>query len=155
VNYLNNLPANSIVTALERLERTFEPKRWPQLKSVEDILSLRTQFPELKRYNLPAQRVVVAALHLESRNNCISRIRNVFIADAINTSVNCNGSALSSLQPALKQLADDLNEDDLKTLTKWRNAREWLLDFFQHIPLGAICIMDKQTAMYVLRRLSD
>jgi hypothetical protein len=154
VNYLHEWPADSIMKTLERVEKTFRPERWPRLESVEDMLSLRTQFPGLEQYNLPAQRVVIAALQLESRNNCISRIRNVFIADAIDTSVNENGFPQSSLQPALEQLANDLNEDDLSTLKQWRKSGEWLLDFFQHIPLGAICMMDKQTTMYVLHRRS-
>jgi len=109
-----------------------------------------TKFSGLQEYRLPAQRVLAAAVQLESRNAHISRIRSVVIADAVETHINSTGSARINLRLALEHLAPDFPRKDLKSLTSWRRAGEWLLNFFQHVPLGAICMMDQLNSLYVM-----
>lgn len=123
---------------------------WLRLADARDLLTRPTQFSGLEEYRLPAQRVLAAAVQLESRNVHISRIRSIVIADAIDTHINSTGSARMNLQLALEHLARGFRHEDLKSLISWRKAGEWLLDFFQQIPLGAICMMDRQTSLYVM-----
>lgn len=131
-----------------RIENALSSERWPQLADLESLFSSPTQFSGLQQYRLPVERVIAAASQLESRSAHIARIRNIVIADAIDTHINNTGSVRSDLQQALKDLAHDSIE--LKFVTRWRLAGEWLLDFFQNIPLGAIFMMGNQTILYVI-----
>ena len=72
------------------------------------------------------------------------------IADAIDTYINSTGSVRTELQPALEHLAGNFHSKHLNSLNSWRKAGEWLIDFFQRVPLGAICMMDQQTILYVM-----
>lgn len=145
VSYCEKKPTNSIVTLLERLEKTFRPEQWPEKKYSIDLLDFSTHFSGLERYSLPAERVVVVSLKLDLCNDNVSRIRNVFIADAIDIDINNTGTVRSYLQSVLRNLADSLSSERLNHLIRCRNAGEWLLDFFQQVPLGAIYMMGKQT----------
>lgn len=109
------------------------------------MLNLSTIFSGLERYSLPAERVVVASLQSDLCNDNISRIRNVVIADAIEVDINNTGTVRSHLQSVLGKLADSLPSERLNHLIRCRNAGEWLLDFFQQVPLGAIYMMGKQS----------
>lgn len=151
LKYCADRPGDSIIPILERIEKTFSSRQWPTEKDLGDLFASHTQFIGLDQYSLPAQRVVVTGLNFESRSDNISRIRNVFIADAIDTHINNIGSARSNLGLALERLALNLHGDQVDSLIRWRRAGEWLLDFFQHIPLGAIYMMGKQTVLYVMR----
>lgn len=152
LKYCQPNPAPTVIKICRRLEQSLGPERWPQLSEVGDLLASPTRFAGLQQCSLPAQRVVLAALLLESRNAHISRIRSVVIADAIDTYINNTGSARTELQSALRHLAGESNVKHLKSLGRWRETGEWLIDFFQHIPLGAIFMMDGQTTMYVSHR---
>lgn len=143
-------PADRTKAAFGKLEKSFSSDRWPQLAELRNLLASPAQLPGLQNYSLPAQRVIAAALQLESRNAHISRIRNLVIADVIDTYINDTGSVRTQLQPALKHLAGALYSEHRESLNRWRKAGEWLTEYFQRIPLGAIFLMDQQTIVYVM-----
>ncbi|KAM0714513.1 hypothetical protein Q7P37_009808 [Cladosporium fusiforme] len=131
---------------LRRIESSLSSKQWPELVEIESLFASPTQFKGLERYSLPAERVVAAASQFESRNANILRIRNIVIADAIDNYINNAGSVRSNLKQALEHLAPETEQR--KSLTGWRKSGEWLLQFFQIIPLGAIYMMGKQTSIW-------
>lgn len=138
------------MSLLQRIEKTFQPEQWPGPEHTIDLLAFPTQFSGLEQYSLPAERVVVASQRVDLRDDNVSRIRNMFIADAIDIDINHAGTVRSYLQLALRNLAHGLHGEHLDRLVRRRYAGEWLLNFFQqHIPLGAICMMGKQTVTYV------
>lgn len=141
-------------TLIRRVERAFSPERWAQVVDLKDVFASPTQNSIVQAYHLPAQRVVVAALHLEVRNAHVSRIRNIVVADAVDTYVNNTGPVRMELQSAIKFLAGDSDSKHLNSVKSWRDAGEWLLDFFQCIPLGAIYMMHEQSIVYAFSATS-